>query len=143
MLLHQITPVLSRSGRRPKISESPSKASVCHLLFQAYPFCSAFLSQPRPFVAASGLHWLLPCFPTHAPFIAFPDPHPPPPRLWYSSGDSSGLSRVIKPGGAQGHRFGVQPSSWRPEGWLPVWGTPHSTVSPHLWVFNLNTNGFK
>lgn len=139
MLLHQITPVLSRSGGRPEISESPSKASVRHLLFQAFPF--ALPSLHSPFVAAAGLCWLSLSFPTLAPFIAFPAP--PPSWLWYSPGDSGGLGCVTEPRGARGRCFGVQPSSWRPEGRLLLWGAPHSAVSSHSWVFNLTTRGVR
>lgn len=93
MLLHQITAVLSRSGWRPEKPESPSKASVRHLLFQAFPFRSAFLS---PFVTASGLCWLWPCFPTLAPFIAFPSC---PPKLWFlSAGTLMALSQGMPVG---------------------------------------------
>lgn len=94
MLLHQITTVLSRSGWRPEKPESPSKASVRHLLFQAFPSRSAFLSQP--FVTASGPCWLLPCFPTLAPFIAFPLC---PPQPWFiSAGTVMALSQGMPMG---------------------------------------------
>lgn len=103
MLLHQITTVLSRSGWRPEKPESPSKASVRHLLFQAFPSRSAFLSQP--FVTASGPCWLLPCFPTLAPFIAFPSCPPPAlvPQCWDSDG--------TKPGDAHGRCSGCSPTA--------------------------------